>query len=108
VKVACSVHQEFKKISLGSQKPQDLVRLGPGVVSNPEEVEVWVACDIVVFANAVPDAALSEKPQRWSQRILRCGNAAAPVAAKTEVTTARSAALLMNALILAEYCPFNC
>ena len=52
--VACSVHQEFRKISFGSQKPQDLVRLGPGVVSVPVESEVCVACDVVVFANAVP------------------------------------------------------
>jgi hypothetical protein len=63
VNVACSVHQEFKKISLGNQKPQDLVRLGSGVVSDSFEIEVCVACDIVVFANAVPVAALSEKSQ---------------------------------------------
>lgn len=54
--VACSVHQEFKKISLGNQKPQDIVRLGPGVVSEPDESEVCVACVVVVFANAVPVA----------------------------------------------------
>jgi hypothetical protein len=64
VNVACSVHQEFKKISLGNQKPQDLVRLGPEVVSDPDEFEVCVACDIVVFANAVPVAALSGKSQK--------------------------------------------
>jgi hypothetical protein len=58
--VACSVHHEFKKISLGSQKPQDLVRLGPGVVSDPNAVEVCVACDVVVFAKVVPVAALRE------------------------------------------------
>jgi ketosteroid isomerase-like protein len=58
VNVACSVHHEFKKISLGNQKPQDLVRLGPGVVSDPDETEVCVACDVVVFVNVVPFDAL--------------------------------------------------
>lgn len=54
VNVACWVHQEFKKISFGNQKPQDLVRLGPGVVSELEEMEVCVAFDVVEFVNAVP------------------------------------------------------
>jgi len=58
--VACSVHHEFRKISLGNQKPQDLVRLGPGVVSDPDDNEVCVARDVVVFANVVPVAVISK------------------------------------------------
>lgn len=59
VNVACSVHQEFRKISLGNQKPQDLVRLGPGVISDPDDNEVWVAGVVVAFVNAVPIAVIS-------------------------------------------------
>jgi hypothetical protein len=68
VNVACSVHQEFKKISLGNQKPQDLVRLGPGVVSDLNGVEVCVVCDVVVFAKVVPVAALREQSQSRARK----------------------------------------
>lgn len=69
VNVACSVHQEFKKISFGNQNPQDLVRLGPGVVSEPEDTEVCVVFDVVEFVNAVPFMPSENRIETDSERL---------------------------------------
>lgn len=53
VRVACSVHHEFKEISTGKKKPHDLLRLGPGVVPVPRALVVAVPTD-VELTNAVP------------------------------------------------------
>jgi hypothetical protein len=66
---------------LGNQNPQDLVRLGPAVVSELKELEVCVAFDVVEFVNAVPWTLSenklvtdSEELTLWKRNSTCCGD----------------------------------
>lgn len=64
------------------------MRLGPGVVSETEEIEVCVAFDVVEFVYAVP-CMPSKDELGIIQRSLRCGNATAPVTVKSKTATTK-------------------